>query len=475
MDLREGQNITRPPLLEGNKYGYWRVRMKAFLKSQDESVWEAVENGWAHPEVTEDAKVSLLTKDKWSVAHKNAEAANSRAMNAIFSGVDGKNFKMISTCEIAKKAWDILQTAHEETTKVKISRMETVTSKFESLRMQEDETIADFNTWVFDISNEAFALGEPMTEESLVRKVLRSLTKRFAMKALAVKRANDVKTMRLDELMGSLQTHEMDMNDEDRLMKNKSIDLKAEASHVLDKMGDLSEQQYAMLAKNFRKIMRKQYNKGTDSSQSYNSRFQKDGKFQKGNQSGDSNHDNKGKGIQCRDCEGYGHIRAECINTQKKKKNAYAISWSDSESEGETNNFVALSSSINPEEDLSSREENKASPEDHILYSSCSDNEEITDEEIANNYKELYQEWLVEVKRNKQLQNSVGNLEEKLRTEDSEKLEHLQTITDLKAQLIEAKNDRAELMIQKAELLAVVSSLKIHNERERGRSSKTLG
>ncbi|CAM8947808.1 unnamed protein product [Rhodiola kirilowii] len=204
MDLREGQNITRPPLLEGNKYGYWRVRMKASLKSQDESVWEAVENGWTPPVVTKDNIVSLLTKDKWTEAQKNAEAANSKVMNAIFSGVDGKNFKMISTCEIAKKAWDILQTAHEGTTKVKISRMETVTSKFKNLRMQEDETIADFNTRVIDISNEAFALGEPMTKETLVRKVLRSLTKRFAMKALAVKEANDVKTMRLDELMGSL-------------------------------------------------------------------------------------------------------------------------------------------------------------------------------------------------------------------------------------------------------------------------------
>ncbi|CAM8878229.1 unnamed protein product [Rhodiola kirilowii] len=186
MDLREGQNITRPPLLEGNKYGYWRVRMKAFLKSQDESVWEAVENGWTHPEITEADKVSLLTKDKWTEAHKSAEAANSKAMNAIFSGVDGKNFKMIYTCEIAKKAWDILQTAHEGTTKVKISRMEMITSKFENLRMLEDETIADFNTRVLVISNEAFALGEPMTEETLVRKVLRSLPKRYAMKAMIV-------------------------------------------------------------------------------------------------------------------------------------------------------------------------------------------------------------------------------------------------------------------------------------------------
>ncbi|CAM8895555.1 unnamed protein product [Rhodiola kirilowii] len=195
MDLREGQNITRPSLLEGNNYGYWRVRMKAFLKSQDESVWEAVENGWTPPVVTKDDEVSLLTKDRWTEDHKNAEAANSKAMNAIFLGVNGKKFKMISTCEIAKKAWDILRTAHEGTTKVNISRMETVTSKFVNLRIQEDETIADFNTRVLDISNEAFTLAGPMTEETLVRKVLRSLTKRFAMKALAVKEANDVKIM----------------------------------------------------------------------------------------------------------------------------------------------------------------------------------------------------------------------------------------------------------------------------------------
>ncbi|CAM8935512.1 unnamed protein product [Rhodiola kirilowii] len=318
MDLREGQNITRPPLLEGNKYGYWRVRMKAFLKSQDEAVWEAVEQGWTHPVATDkEGKVTPLAKDKWTEAQKNAEAVNSKAMNAIFSGVDGKNFKMISTCEIAKKAWDILQTAHEGTTKVKISRMETVTSKFENLKMQEDETIADFNTRVLDISNEAFALGEPLTEETLVRKVLRSLTKRFAMKALAVKEANDVKNMRLDELMGSLQTHEMDMNEEDLLTKTTSVGLKGEV--VQDKTDDESEQQYALFAKNFGKFMRRQYGKGTELFQPSNTKFQKNDRTFKRNRSGDSDLDKKGKGIQCRECEGYGHILAECINTQKKK------------------------------------------------------------------------------------------------------------------------------------------------------------
>ncbi|CAM8916959.1 unnamed protein product [Rhodiola kirilowii] len=266
MDLREGQNITRPPLLEGNKYGYWRVRMKAFLKSLDASIWKAVENGWTPPVTTKAGKHSLLAKDKWTETHKNAEVANSKEMNAIFSRVDGKNFKMISTCEIAKKAWDILLTAHEGTTKVKISRMEMVTSKFENLRIQEVETIANFNTRVLNISNELFALGEPMTEETLVRKVLRSLPKRYAMKALTVKEPQDVKIMRLDELIGSLQTHEMEMNEEEQLMKVKSIGMKAKVFVVQDKVGEMSEQQYAM-------FMRRQYNKGTDPGQSSSSRF----------------------------------------------------------------------------------------------------------------------------------------------------------------------------------------------------------
>ncbi|CAM8929550.1 unnamed protein product [Rhodiola kirilowii] len=476
MDLREGQNITRPPLLEGNKYGYWRVRMKAFLKSQDESVWDAIEQGWTHPVATDkEGKISLLAKNKWPYVQRNAEAANSKAMNAIFSGVDGKNFKMISTCEIAKKAWDILQTAHEGTSKVKISRMETVTSKFENLRMQEDETIADFNTRVLDISNEAFALGEPMSEETLVRKVLRSLTKRYAMKALAVKEANDVKTMRLDELMGSLQSHEMDMNEEDQLGKDKSVGLKTEVSVVPDKMGDLLEQQYAMFAKKFGKFMRRQYGKGTESGQPPNSRFQKNDGGYKKNQSGDSD-PNKGKGIQCRECEGYGHIRAECINTQKKK-NAYVVSWSDSESdqEGETNNFVALTSYVKNEGETSNEAGSESSSENPTQYSSCNNNEEIIDEDFAIKYKELFQEWLNEVEQNKILPNNLTDLTKEKETlwEDAavlvtQKVELQQTITDLQAQVVKVKDERDGLYAQKAELLATISSLKVQIKRSEG-------
>ena len=48
---------------------------------------------------------------------------------------------------------EILRTAHEGTSKVKSSRIQLLTTKFEGLRMQEDETIQDYYMNVLDIGN----------------------------------------------------------------------------------------------------------------------------------------------------------------------------------------------------------------------------------------------------------------------------------------------------------------------------------
>lgn len=44
---------------------------------------------------------------------------------------------------------------------------------------------------------------------------------------------------------------------------------------------------------------------------------------------------NGGKGTQCFECGGYGHIRSECPNFLRRPKKGLNITWSDSESECE--------------------------------------------------------------------------------------------------------------------------------------------
>ena len=134
-------------------------------------------------------------------------------MNALFNGVDKNIFRLISNCTIAKNAWDILTTTHEGTSKVKMSKLQLITTKFENLKMGDDESILDFHMNIIELENTSGALGERMSEEKLVRKILRSLSKRFNMKVIVIEEARDIKNMKVEELIGSLQTYEMETCD----------------------------------------------------------------------------------------------------------------------------------------------------------------------------------------------------------------------------------------------------------------------
>jgi len=52
--------------------------------------------------------------------------------------------------------------------------------------MEEEEDITQFNGRILEIAGEAYNLGEPIPENRLVKKVLRSLPERFMMKVTAI-------------------------------------------------------------------------------------------------------------------------------------------------------------------------------------------------------------------------------------------------------------------------------------------------
>ena len=121
-------------------------------------------------------------------------------MNAIFNPVSMEEFKRISNVEVAYTSWNILQTVHEGTKAVKINKLQQSTSKFESIRMSDDE----FYTKLNDIVNSAFNLGEIYDQPKIVRKILRSLTEDFRPNVTAITKSKDVDSIPVDELVGSL-------------------------------------------------------------------------------------------------------------------------------------------------------------------------------------------------------------------------------------------------------------------------------
>ncbi|KAK2359752.1 gag-protease polyprotein [Trifolium repens] len=250
---RNGGSINRPPVLDGSNYDYWKARMTAFLKAMDYRAWRAIFIGWTHPIVTaEDGSTSLNGVADWSTEEETVANGNSKALNAIFIGVDQNIFKLINTCTEAKQAWEILQTAHEGTSKVRMSKLQLLTTKFENLRMEDNETISEFNTRLRDIANSSFALGEKIPEEKLARKILRSLPKRFNMKVTAIEESQDLSTMKVDELIGSLQTFEMSF-DEKPEKKLKNLAFTSKEGHSDESIAEA----IAFIAKKFNKSLNK--------------------------------------------------------------------------------------------------------------------------------------------------------------------------------------------------------------------------
>lgn len=103
MDMpKEGNSTVRPPLLDGSNYPYWKARMRAFLKSMDERVWRSVVNGWEKPTVVSGTETTSKPSDQWTKTDDENSNWNSKAINAIFSGVTLEEFRRISMCETAK-------------------------------------------------------------------------------------------------------------------------------------------------------------------------------------------------------------------------------------------------------------------------------------------------------------------------------------------------------------------------------------
>ena len=152
-EMDQSQSLNAPSYFDGSNYAFWKVRMRAFLCSIDDSVWDAVNISWTRLEAAKS------TWDKAALATLNA---NRKALNAIFCDVSLDEFHRISHIIITKEAWQILETFYEGTKKVKDTKLQMLTTQFEELRMCEDESFDSFYSKLNEVVIGKFNLGEKM-------------------------------------------------------------------------------------------------------------------------------------------------------------------------------------------------------------------------------------------------------------------------------------------------------------------------
>ena len=117
------------------------------------------------------------------------------------NAVSMEEFKRISNVEVTHTAWNILQIMYEGIKAVKINKLQLLTTRFESIRMSDDEYFDEFYAKLNNIVNSAYNLGEIYNQPKIVRKILRSLTENFRPKVTVITESKDVDSIPIDELI----------------------------------------------------------------------------------------------------------------------------------------------------------------------------------------------------------------------------------------------------------------------------------
>ncbi|GAV85804.1 zf-CCHC domain-containing protein/UBN2 domain-containing protein, partial [Cephalotus follicularis] len=282
------------------------------------------------------------------------------------------------------------------------------------------------------ITNSLKNLGKSYPNEELVRKILRCLPKSWTPKVTAIEEAKDLSTLPLEQLLGSLMTHETTMKNHENVevKKKKSIALKAsKEDSESDEDGDV-----ALITSQFKRFLKSQ--KGKKALKKFPHNVES----------------SKKEEPTCYECKKPGHFKNECPNLKKKekfikkhskKKKAMVATWDDS--------------------DLSSFEES-GSDEEVVNFALMaiedeSENEvNFTFDELQNAYENLFNEYENICLKNKSLKKNAMSMSKEIENLKSENSKYLNEIESLKG-----KNS---FYMNEIEILNVSSKLSIDSLEE---------
>lgn len=139
---------------------------------------------------------------------KESRNRDKKAFFLIYQSVDEDTFEKICNTMKAKEAWDKLQTCNKEVKQVKKICLQTLRGNFECLFMEEYESISDYFSRLLVVVNQLKRNGEDVNEVKVMEKIIRTLNPSFDFIVTNIEENKDLKTMTIEQLMGSLQAYE---------------------------------------------------------------------------------------------------------------------------------------------------------------------------------------------------------------------------------------------------------------------------
>ncbi|GAV59456.1 UBN2 domain-containing protein, partial [Cephalotus follicularis] len=205
--------------------------MEIYLKSRDFKNWLSVKNGPHTPMKLID-KNELVSKpeDEWDEDDFRKLTIDNKALNILLVSLDKTEYNLVRRCTSAHEVWKLLILTHEGTEQVKNAKLALLNRDYELFKMQLNESIKNLYNRLLDITNGFLGLE-----------------------------SKDLKTMEIEELLGSLMTHEVKLNKRSANLaetkpqeeRRKDIALKSTHKEEMSSEDELEEEDYVLFAKRF--------------------------------------------------------------------------------------------------------------------------------------------------------------------------------------------------------------------------------
>lgn len=147
------------------------------------------------------------------------------ARTIMLNAISYNEYEKITNRETAHNIFESLKMTHEGNLQVKETKALAPIQKYEPFKMEEEESVeAMFSRFQILIARLRVSdKGYSMSDH--VKKVIRSLPTKWRPMVTALKLSKDLNKMTLEELVSSLRSHEIELNEDEPLKEGKSIAL----------------------------------------------------------------------------------------------------------------------------------------------------------------------------------------------------------------------------------------------------------
>src|SRR3954466_10465127 len=215
---------TRPPVFDGENFEYWKDKLESYFLGLDGDLWDLLVDGYKHPVKANGVE---LTRQEMSDDQKKQFKNHHKYRTVLLNAISHSEYEKISNRETAHDIHESLKMTHEGNAQVKETKALALIQKYEAFKMEDDEDIEKMFSRFQTLTAGLRVLDKGYTKADHVKKIIRSLPRRWGPMVIAFKIAKNLNEVSLEELISALRSHEIELDANEPQKKGKSIALKS--------------------------------------------------------------------------------------------------------------------------------------------------------------------------------------------------------------------------------------------------------